>query len=108
MGLIMVSLIFKILICSLFLFFNDLRVAVVVFSGMNQQGDPSFMAPGSSPPGNMMQGRMAGPPQNAMMPGMQGNPQGGSMYPSGDMKGWPQGNMPRNKCVASSFLQDVV
>uniref|UniRef100_A0A668AI00 Nuclear receptor coactivator 3 n=1 Tax=Myripristis murdjan TaxID=586833 RepID=A0A668AI00_9TELE len=64
--------------------------------GMNQQGDPSFMGPGSSPPGNMMPGRMGGPPQNAMMPGMQGNPQGGPMYQSGEMKGWPQGNMPRN------------
>lgn len=73
---------------------------------MNQQGDPSFMAPGSSPPGNVMQGRMGGPPQNTMMPGVQGNPQGGSMYPSGDMKGWPQGNMPRNKYVGSSFLQE--
>lgn len=73
---------------------------------MNQQGDPSFMAPGSSPPGNVMQGRMGGPPPNTMMPGMQGNPQGGSMYPSGDMKGWPQGNIPRNKYVRSSFLQD--
>ncbi len=62
---------------------------------MNQQGDPSFMAPGSSPPGNMMQSRMAGPPQNTMMPGMQGNPQGGPMYPAGEMKGWPQGGMPR-------------
>lgn len=69
---------------------------VVVFPGMNQQGEPSFMAPGSSPPGNMMQGRMGGP-QNTMMSGMPGTPQGGSMYPSGDMKGWPQGNMPRNK-----------
>uniref|UniRef100_A0A3Q4BWD0 Nuclear receptor coactivator 3 n=1 Tax=Mola mola TaxID=94237 RepID=A0A3Q4BWD0_MOLML len=67
--------------------------------GMNQQGDPSFMAPGSSPPGNMMQGRMGGPPQNTMMAGIQGNPQGGPMYPSGDMKGWSQGNMPRNKYV---------
>lgn len=66
---------------------------------MNQQGDPTFMATGSSPPGNMMQGRMGGPPQNAMMQGMQGNPQGGPMYPSGDMKGWPQGGMPRSKCV---------
>lgn len=74
---------------------------------MNQQGDPSFMAPGSSPPGNVMQGRMGGPPQNTMMPGVQGNPQGGSMYPSGDMKGWPQGNMPRNKYVGSSFLQEI-
>ncbi|XP_072238841.1 nuclear receptor coactivator 3-like isoform X3 [Leuresthes tenuis] len=66
------------------------------YGGMNQQGDSSFMAPGSSPPGNMIQGRMGGPPQNTMMPGMQGNPQGGHMYPSGDMKGWPQGGMPRN------------
>ncbi|XP_013873182.1 nuclear receptor coactivator 3 isoform X2 [Austrofundulus limnaeus] len=64
--------------------------------GMNQQGDSSFMAAGSSPPRNMIQGRMGGPPQNAMMPGMQGNPQGGHMYQSGDMKGWPQGGMPRN------------
>uniref|UniRef100_A0A087XMW8 Nuclear receptor coactivator 3 n=1 Tax=Poecilia formosa TaxID=48698 RepID=A0A087XMW8_POEFO len=64
--------------------------------GMNQQGDSTFMAPGSSPPGNMIQGRMGGPPQNAMMAGMQGNPQGGHMYPSGDMKGWPQGGMQRN------------
>ncbi|GLD62210.1 nuclear receptor coactivator 3-like isoform X1 [Lates japonicus] len=39
---------------------------------------------------------MGGPPQNTMMQGMQGNPQGGPMYPSGDMKGWPQGGMPRN------------
>ncbi len=74
-------------------------VVVVVLAGMNQQGDPSFMAPGSSPPGNMMQGRMGGTPQNTVMPGMQGNPQGGPMYPSGDMKGWPQGGMPRNKYV---------
>lgn len=70
---------------------------------MNQQGDSTFMAPGSSPPGNMMQGRMGGPPQNAMMAGIQGNPQGGHMYPSGDMKGWPQGGMQRNKCVPSSI-----
>lgn len=80
-----------------------------VLTGMNQQGDSSFMAPGSSPPRNMMQGRMGGPPQNAMMPGMQGNPQGGHMYPSGDMKVWPQGGMPRNKCVSTLFqLLDVV
>lgn len=78
----------------------------VVFTGMNQQGDPSFMGPGGSPPGNVMQGRMGGPPQNTMMSGMQSNPQGGSMYPSGDMKGWPQGNMPRNKYVGSNVLQD--
>lgn len=83
----------------------DVIVVVVVLAGMNQQGDPSFMAPGSSPPANMMQGRMGGPPQNTMMPGMQGNPQGGPMYPSGDMKGWPQGGMPRNKYVACSFLE---
>lgn len=63
--------------------------------GMNQQGEPSFMAPGNTSTGNMMTGRMAGPPQN-MMAGMQGNPQGGPMYPSVDMKGWPQGTMPRN------------
>uniref|UniRef100_A0A1A8RF57 Nuclear receptor coactivator 3 n=1 Tax=Nothobranchius rachovii TaxID=451742 RepID=A0A1A8RF57_9TELE len=66
------------------------------YGGMNQQGDPSYMAPVSSPPGNMMQGRMSGPPQSAMMPGMQANPQGGHMYPSGDMKGWQQGVMARN------------
>uniref|UniRef100_A0A3P9MM05 Nuclear receptor coactivator 3 n=1 Tax=Oryzias latipes TaxID=8090 RepID=A0A3P9MM05_ORYLA len=63
--------------------------------GMNQQGE-SFIPPGSSPPGHMMQGRMGGPQQNTMMPGMQGNPQGGHVYSSGDMKGWLQGNMPRN------------
>uniref|UniRef100_A0A8C7YTF2 Nuclear receptor coactivator 3 n=1 Tax=Oryzias sinensis TaxID=183150 RepID=A0A8C7YTF2_9TELE len=63
--------------------------------GMNQQGE-SFIPPGSSPPGHMMQGRMGGPQQNPMMPGMQGNPQGGHVYSSGDMKGWLQGNMPRN------------
>ncbi|XP_047203960.1 nuclear receptor coactivator 3-like [Girardinichthys multiradiatus] len=63
--------------------------------GMNQQGDSTFMAPGSSPPGNMMQGRMGGPPHNTMMAVRQGNPQGGHMYTSGD-KGWPQGGMPRN------------
>lgn len=75
----------------------------LVFAGMNQQGDSSFMAAGSSPPRNMIQGRMGGPPQNAMMPGMQGNPQGGHMYQSGDMKGWPQGGMPRNKCVSPLY-----
>ncbi|XP_061148238.1 nuclear receptor coactivator 3 [Syngnathus typhle] len=63
--------------------------------GMNQQGEQSFMTPSSSPPQNMMTGRMGGPAQSNMMSGMQGNPQGGSMYPSGDMKGWPQGGMPR-------------
>lgn len=62
------------------------------------------MPPVSSPPGNMMQGRMGGPPQNTMMPGMQGNSQGGPMYPSGDMKGWPQGAMPRNRCVSSGVF----
>lgn len=67
-------------------------------AGMNQQGDPSsFMAQGSSPPTGMMQGRMGGPPQSNMMPG---NPQGGPMYPSADMKGWPQGGMQRNRYVA--------
>lgn len=63
--------------------------------GMNQQGEPSFMAPGNSSTGNMMPGRMAGPTQN-MLAGMQGNPQAGPMYPSVDMKGWPQGAMSRN------------
>lgn len=51
-----------------------------------------------------MQGRMGGPPQSTMMQGMQGNPQGGPMYPSGDVKGWPQGSMPRNKYVVPSVL----
>ncbi|XP_034023135.1 nuclear receptor coactivator 3 isoform X2 [Thalassophryne amazonica] len=64
--------------------------------GMNQQGDPPFLAPGSSPPGSMMPGRMGGPPQNTMIPGVQANPQGVPMYPSGDMKGWQQGGMPRS------------
>ncbi|XP_033822609.1 nuclear receptor coactivator 3-like isoform X2 [Periophthalmus magnuspinnatus] len=64
--------------------------------GMNQQQDPSFMAPGSGSTGNLMQGRMSGPAQNNMMVGMQGNPQGGPMYPSVDMKSWQQGGMPRN------------
>lgn len=77
---------------------------VALFAGMNQQGDPAFMTPGCSPPGNIMPGRMGGPPQNAMMPGMQGNPQGGHSYPSGDLKGWPQGGMPRNMYAASGFL----
>uniref|UniRef100_A0A3Q2PU92 Nuclear receptor coactivator 3 n=1 Tax=Fundulus heteroclitus TaxID=8078 RepID=A0A3Q2PU92_FUNHE len=63
---------------------------------MNQQGESTFMAPGSSPPANMMQGRMGVPQQNTMMAMRQGNPQGGHMYPSGDMKGWPQGGMPRS------------
>lgn len=73
--------------------------------GMNQQGDPAFMTPGCSPPGNIMPGRMGGPPQNAMMPGMQGNPQGGHSYPSGDLKGWPQGGMPRNMSYPQQFPQ---
>uniref|UniRef100_A0A8C1GCX9 Nuclear receptor coactivator 3 n=1 Tax=Cyprinus carpio TaxID=7962 RepID=A0A8C1GCX9_CYPCA len=34
--------------------------------GMGQQGDPSFVGTGSSPPNNMMSGRMGGP-QNPMM-----------------------------------------
>lgn len=80
-------------------------VLVVVVAGMNQQGDPSFMAPVSSPPANMMQGRMAGPPQTNMMPGMQGNPQGGAMYPSGEMKGWTQGGIPRSKYVPPGLVQ---
>uniref|UniRef100_A0A3B4BGZ9 Nuclear receptor coactivator 3 n=1 Tax=Periophthalmus magnuspinnatus TaxID=409849 RepID=A0A3B4BGZ9_9GOBI len=72
--------------------------------GMNQQQDPSFMAPGSGSTGNLMQGRMSGPAQNNMMVGMQGNPQGGPMYPSVDMKSWQQGGMPRNKYVGASIL----
>lgn len=67
--------------------------------GMNQQGEPSFMASGNCSTGNMMQGRMTGPSQN-MMTQMQGNPQGGPMYPSVDMKGWPQGPMPRNNAYS--------
>ncbi|XP_041743657.2 nuclear receptor coactivator 3-like isoform X2 [Coregonus clupeaformis] len=63
--------------------------------GMSQQGEPSFVGAGSSPPSNMMPGRVGGP-QNPMM---QHHPQGGPMYQSADMKGWPQGGqggIPRN------------
>ncbi|KAM9408807.1 nuclear receptor coactivator 3-like [Pholidichthys leucotaenia] len=73
--------------------------------GMNQQGDPSFMGPGSNPSANMMQGRIGGPPQSTMMPGMQGNPPAGHMYPSGEPKGWPQGGMPRNSYPQQQFPQ---
>uniref|UniRef100_A0A3B4BJ91 Uncharacterized protein n=1 Tax=Periophthalmus magnuspinnatus TaxID=409849 RepID=A0A3B4BJ91_9GOBI len=72
---------------------------------MNQQQDPSFMAPGSGSTGNLMQGRMSGPAQNNMMVGMQGNPQGGPMYPSVDMKSWQQGGMPRNSYPQQQFPQ---
>ncbi|KAI5614461.1 nuclear receptor coactivator 3 isoform X2, partial [Silurus asotus] len=58
---------------------------------MGQQGDPSFMATGNSPP-NMMAGRMGGP-QNPMM---QQHPQSGPIYQSADMKGWGPGGMPMN------------
>lgn len=58
---------------------------------MGQQGDPSFMATGNSPP-NMMAGRIGGP-QNPMM---QQHPQSGPMYQAADMKGWGQGGMPMN------------
>uniref|UniRef100_A0A8C1Z388 Nuclear receptor coactivator 3 n=1 Tax=Cyprinus carpio TaxID=7962 RepID=A0A8C1Z388_CYPCA len=60
--------------------------------GMGQQGDPSFVGTGSSPPNNMMSGRMGGP-QNPMM---QQHPQSNPMYQSAEMKGWGQGPMPIN------------
>uniref|UniRef100_A0A673ZHK7 Nuclear receptor coactivator 3 n=1 Tax=Salmo trutta TaxID=8032 RepID=A0A673ZHK7_SALTR len=63
--------------------------------GMSQQGDHSFVGAGSSPPSNMMPGRVGGP-QNPMM---QHHPHSGPMYQSADMKGWPQGGIPRNKYV---------
>ncbi|KAI7795007.1 nuclear receptor coactivator 3 [Triplophysa rosa] len=65
--------------------------------GMGQQGDPSFVGTGSSPPDNMMCGRMGGP-QNPMM---QQHPQSNPMYQSAEMKGWGQGPMPMN----SSYSQ---
>lgn len=65
---------------------------VLYFTGMGQQGDPSFGPSGASPPNAMMPGRMG--PQNPMM---QQHPQGGSMYQSTDMKGWGQGGMARNR-----------
>lgn len=61
---------------------------------MGQQGDPSFVGTGSTPP-NMMPGRMGGP-QNPMM---QQHPQTSPMYQSAEMKGWGQGGMPMNKYV---------
>ncbi|KAI1892796.1 hypothetical protein AGOR_G00137210 [Albula goreensis] len=60
--------------------------------GMNQQGEPPFVRSAGSPPNAMMSGRL-GPPQNPMM---QQHPQGGPMYQTAEMKGWPQGGMPRN------------
>uniref|UniRef100_A0A8C1BD89 Nuclear receptor coactivator 3 n=1 Tax=Cyprinus carpio carpio TaxID=630221 RepID=A0A8C1BD89_CYPCA len=62
------------------------------YGGMGQQGDPSFVGTGSSPPTNMMSGRMGGP-QNPMM---QQHPQSNPMYQSAEMKGWGQGPMPMN------------
>lgn len=59
---------------------------------MSQQGDHSFVGAGSSPPSNMMPGCVGGP-QNPMM---QHHPHSGPMYQSADMKGWPQGGVPRN------------
>lgn len=59
---------------------------------MGQQGDPSFVGTGSSPPNNMMSGRMGGP-QNPMM---QQHPPSNPMYQSAEMKGWGQGPMPMN------------
>ncbi|KAK7907451.1 hypothetical protein WMY93_016063 [Mugilogobius chulae] len=44
---------------------------------MSQQGESSFIAPGSGSTGNLMPGRMPGPGQNNMMTGMQGNPRVG-------------------------------
>uniref|UniRef100_A0A672SE41 Nuclear receptor coactivator 3 n=1 Tax=Sinocyclocheilus grahami TaxID=75366 RepID=A0A672SE41_SINGR len=64
--------------------------------GMGQQGDPSFVGTGSSPPNNMMSGRMGGP-QNPMM---QQHPQSNPMYQSAEMKGWGQGPMPINNSYA--------
>uniref|UniRef100_A0A673MKP6 Nuclear receptor coactivator 3 n=1 Tax=Sinocyclocheilus rhinocerous TaxID=307959 RepID=A0A673MKP6_9TELE len=64
--------------------------------GMGQQGDPSFVGTGSSPPSNMMAGRMGGP-QNPMM---QQHPQSNPMYQSAEMKGWGQGPMPINNSYA--------
>ncbi|TRY66565.1 hypothetical protein DNTS_015934 [Danionella cerebrum] len=46
--------------------------------GIGQQGDPSFVGTGNSPPNNMMPGRMGGP-QNPMM---QQHPQSNAMYHS--------------------------
>nr|XP_029539542.1 nuclear receptor coactivator 3-like isoform X1 [Oncorhynchus nerka]XP_029539543.1 nuclear receptor coactivator 3-like isoform X1 [Oncorhynchus nerka] len=60
--------------------------------GMGQQGDHSFVGAGSSPPSNMMPGCVGGP-QNPMM---QHHPHSSPMYQSADMKGWPQGGIPRN------------
>uniref|UniRef100_W5M8Q6 Nuclear receptor coactivator n=1 Tax=Lepisosteus oculatus TaxID=7918 RepID=W5M8Q6_LEPOC len=60
--------------------------------GINQQGDPSFVRAAGSPPNSIMSARL-GPPQNPMM---QQHPQGGPMYPTADMKSWPQGGMPRS------------
>ena len=65
------------------------------------------MGPGGNPQANMVPGRMAGPPQAAMMQGMQGNPQGGPMYQSGDMKGWPQGAMQRNRYMHKRLSQNT-
>ncbi|KPP62938.1 nuclear receptor coactivator 3-like, partial [Scleropages formosus] len=60
--------------------------------GMNQQGDPSFVPTGNSPPNPIMSGRL-GLPQNPMM---QQHLQGGQMYQSPDVKSWSQAGMPRN------------
>lgn len=60
--------------------------------GMAQQGDPSFVGTGSSPPNSMISGRMGGP-QNPMM---QQHPQSNPMYQSAEMKGWGQGPMSMN------------
>lgn len=70
-----------------------------MFSGMGQQGDPSFGPSGGSPPNAMMSGRLG--PQNPMM---QQHPQGGPMYQGADMKGWPQGGMGRNRCVCNNVF----
>lgn len=62
------------------------------FSGMAQQGDPSFGPSGGSPPNAMMPGRLG--PQNPMM---QQHSQGGPMYQGPDMKAWSQGGVGRNR-----------
>ena len=79
-------------------------MSVSAILGINQQGEPSFARSTGSPPNNMMPGRL-GPPQNPMM---QQHPQGGPMYQSADMKGWSQGNMPRNKYVVITIINNAL
>lgn len=58
---------------------------------MGQQPDPTFGRV-SSPPSAMMSSRM-GPSQNPMMQ----HPQTAPMYQSSEIKGWPSGNLARNR-----------